>query len=65
MNILIKTALKNFIVFSKALYPSLSFAQSKLAIVIYDIGYHLKADSAIFAMPREISVAIIHAALYA
>ncbi|NYA27016.1 divergent polysaccharide deacetylase family protein [Haemophilus haemolyticus] len=65
MNILIKSAVKNFIVFSTALYTSFSFAQSKLAIVIDDIGYHLKEDAAVFAMPREISVAIIPAAPYA
>ncbi|HHF5565175.1 TPA: divergent polysaccharide deacetylase family protein [Haemophilus influenzae] len=65
MNILIKSAVKNFIVFSTALYTSFSFAQSKLAIVIDDIGYHSKEDAAIFAMPREISVAIIPAAPYA
>lgn len=65
MNILIKSAVKNFIVFSTALYTSFSFAQSKLAIVIDDVGYHLKEDAAIFAMPREISVAIIPAAPYA
>ena len=65
MNILIKSAVKNFIVFSTALYTSFSFAQSKLAIVIDDAGYHSKEDAAIFAMPREISVAIIPAAPYA
>lgn len=65
MNILIKSAVKNFIVFSTALYTSFSFAQNKLAIVIDDVGYHSKEDAAIFAMPREISVAIIPAAPYA
>lgn len=65
MNILIKSAVKNFIVFSTALYASCSFSQSKLAIVIDDVGYHSKEDTAIFAMPREISVAIIPAAPYA
>lgn len=65
MNILIKSAVKNFIVFSTALYTSFSFAQSKLAIVIDDVGYHSKEDATIFAMPREISVAIIPAAPYA
>lgn len=65
MNILIKSAVKNFIVFSTALYTSFSFAQSKLAIVIDDVGYHSKEDAAIFAMPHEISVAIIPAAPYA
>ncbi|HHF1113146.1 TPA: divergent polysaccharide deacetylase family protein [Haemophilus influenzae] len=65
MNILIKSSIKNFIIFSTALYASFSFAQSKLAIVIDDVGYHSKEDAAIFAMPREISVAIIPAAPYA
>ena len=65
MNILIESAVKNFIIFSTALYASFSFAQSKLAIVIDDVGYHSKEDAAIFAMPREISVAIIPAAPYA
>ncbi|MCK9646778.1 divergent polysaccharide deacetylase family protein [Haemophilus influenzae] len=65
MNILIKSAVKNFIIFSTALYASISLAQNKLAIVIDDVGYHSKEDAAVFAMPREISVAIIPAAPYA
>ena len=65
MKLLIKSAVKIFIIFSTALYTSISLAQNKLAIVIDDIGYHLKEDSAIFAMPREISVAIIPAAPHA
>ena len=65
MKLLIKSAVKIFIIFSTALYTSISLAQNKLAIVIVDIGYHLKEDSAIFAMPREISVAIIPAAPHA
>ena len=65
MKLLIKSAVKNFIIFSTALYTSISLAQNKLAIVIDDVGYHLKEDSAIFAMPREISVAIIPAAPHA
>ena len=65
MKPLIKSAVKNFIVFSTALYTSISLAQNKLAIVIDDVGYHLKEDAAIFAMPREISVAIIPAAPHA
>ena len=65
MKLLIKSAVKNFIVFSIALYTSISLAQNKLAIVIDDVGYHLKEDAAIFAMPREISVAIIPAAPHA
>ena len=65
MKPLIKSAVKNFIIFSTALYTSISLAQNKLAIVIDDVGYHLKEDAAIFAMPREISVAIIPAAPHA
>lgn len=38
---------------------------AKLAIVIDDIGYRAKEDSEIYAMPKEISVAIIPAAPYA
>ena len=65
MKLLIKSAVKNFIIFSTALYTSISLAQNKLAIVIDDVGYHLKEDAAIFAMPREISVAIIPTAPHA
>lgn len=65
MNILITSAVKNFIIFSTALYTSISLAKNKVAIVIDDVGYHLKEDAAIFAMPREISVAIIPAAPHA
>lgn len=65
MKRLINSAVKNFIIFSTALYTSISLAQNKLAIVIDDVGYHLKEDAAIFAMPREISVAIIPAAPHA
>lgn len=65
MKLLIKSAVKNFIIFSNALYTSISLAQNKLAIVIDDVGYHLKEDAAIFAMPREISVAIIPSAPHA
>ena len=59
---LLKNARKNLLVFSAALYSSLTFAQHKLAIVIDDVGYHPKQDAAILAMPREISVAIIRGA---
>lgn len=48
MKLLIKSAVKNFIIFSTALYTSISLAQNKLAIVIDDVGYHLKEDAAIF-----------------
>ena len=65
MKLLIKSAVKIFIIFSTALYTSISLAHNKLAIVIDDVGYHLKEDAAIFAMPREISVAIIPAAPHA
>ncbi|BFU61099.1 MULTISPECIES: divergent polysaccharide deacetylase family protein [Rodentibacter] len=65
MHKILKSAVKNLILFSTALFSSLVSAQSKLAIVIDDIGYHPKEDAAIFAMPREISVAIIPSAPYA
>ncbi|VEH68634.1 putative polysaccharide deacetylase [Rodentibacter pneumotropicus] len=65
MNIPFKSAVKNFIVFSTALFSTFTLAQNKLAIVIDDIGYHPKEDAAIFAMPREISVAIIPSSPYA
>ena len=38
---------------------------TKLAIVIDDIGYRAKEDNAIYAMPKEISVAIIPSAPHA
>ena len=38
---------------------------SKLAIVIDDIGYREKEDQAIYAMPKEVNVAIIPSAPYA
>lgn len=38
---------------------------AKLAIVIDDIGYRPKEDAAIYALPREVSVAIIPSAPYA
>ncbi len=37
----------------------------KLAIVIDDIGYRAKEDSAIYALPKEVSVAIIPVSPYA
>ncbi len=37
----------------------------KLAILIDDIGYRAKEDSAIYALPKEVSVAIIPVAPYA
>ncbi|MBF0751539.1 MULTISPECIES: divergent polysaccharide deacetylase family protein [unclassified Pasteurella] len=65
MNVSLKNAIKNFTLFSTALFSTLAIAQSKLAIVIDDVGYHPKEDAAIFSMPREISVAIIPVAPYA
>lgn len=38
---------------------------NKLAIVIDDIGYRSKEDSAIYALPKEVNVAIIPVAPYA
>lgn len=46
-------------------FNAASYAQSKLAIVIDDLGYHPTYDAAVLAMPREISVAIIPTAPYA
>lgn len=49
-----------------ALFSTVAMAQpSKLAIVIDDIGYRPKEDAAIYALPREVSVAIIPSAPYA
>ncbi|MEB3483001.1 divergent polysaccharide deacetylase family protein [Pasteurella multocida] len=48
------------------LWISMVLAQpAKLAIVIDDIGYHQKEDAQIYALPKEISVAIIPSAPYA
>lgn len=65
MAVSLKSAVKIFLVFFLTLLSSEAFSQSKLAIVIDDVGYHPKEDAAIFAMPREISVAIIPVAPYA
>lgn len=49
-----------------ALFSTIAVAQpAKLAIVIDDIGYRPKEDAAIYALPREVSVAIIPSAPYA
>ncbi len=59
-------AWKKFLFLSTALWAGLTQAQpAKLAIVIDDVGYHQKEDAAVFAMPTQISVAIIPAAPYA
>lgn len=42
-----------------------SARSAKLAIVIDDIGYRVKEDNAIYALPKEVSVAIIPVAPYA
>ncbi|MGC6406909.1 divergent polysaccharide deacetylase family protein [Bisgaard Taxon 45] len=45
---------------------SMAVAQpAKLAIVIDDIGYHQKEDAQVYALPKEISVAIIPSAPHA
>ncbi|MDP9500179.1 divergent polysaccharide deacetylase family protein [Bisgaard Taxon 45] len=45
---------------------SIAVAQpAKLAIVIDDIGYHQKEDAQVYALPKEISVAIIPSAPHA
>lgn len=59
-------AVKSLSVFLTALFSlSVQAQMSKLAIVIDDIGYHPKEDAEIYAMPKEISVAIIPSAPYA
>ncbi|URL01844.1 divergent polysaccharide deacetylase family protein [Avibacterium sp. 20-126] len=64
-----QSAVKNLLIFSTALslslFPTISISQSRLAIVIDDVGYRPKEDAAIYAMPKEISVAIIPSAPYA
>ncbi|MDD0823040.1 divergent polysaccharide deacetylase family protein [Mannheimia sp. AT1] len=51
--------LQIFLLFSPLVYAG------KLAIVIDDIGYKVKDDNDIFALPKEVSVAIIPVAPYA
>ena len=59
-------AWQKIFVFCTALFALSLHAQgAKLAIVIDDVGYHPKEDSAIYAMPNAISVAIIPSAPYA
>ncbi|WP_439240222.1 MULTISPECIES: divergent polysaccharide deacetylase family protein [unclassified Lonepinella] len=58
--------LHKILLFSTALLGGIVQAQpAKLAIVIDDVGYHQKEDAAVFAMPTQISVAIIPVAPYA
>lgn len=60
-----QSAVKNLLICT-ALFSTVAMAQpSKLAIVIDDIGYRPKEDAAIYALPREVSVAIIPSAPYA
>lgn len=56
--------LKSAVLFGLIFTLSTSYA-AKLAIVIDDIGYRNKDDDHIYAMPKEIAVAIIPAAPYA
>ncbi|MEE3609606.1 divergent polysaccharide deacetylase family protein [Avibacterium paragallinarum] len=60
-----QSAVKISLLFSILCFSHISFSQSKLAIIIDDIGYRSKEDAAIYAMPKEISVAIIPSAPYA
>ncbi|MCK3657996.1 hypothetical protein A4G18_04535 [Pasteurellaceae bacterium Pebbles2] len=61
-----KSAVQKMLVFSTALFASLSQAEvAKLAIIIDDIGYQPQHDAAIYAMPPQIGVAIIPVAPYA
>jgi len=62
----LQSAVKISLIFGTALFSFVSHAQTaKLAIVIDDIGYHAKEDAAVYAMPQQISVAIIPSAPYA
>ncbi|PVX39215.1 hypothetical protein C8D76_10637 [Pasteurella langaaensis DSM 22999] len=62
----LQSAVKNSFIFFTALFSLSCYAQTaKLAIVIDDIGYHPKEDAAVYAMPKQISVAIIPSAPYA
>lgn len=56
---------KSAVVFALFLSPLVVAQSAKLAIVIDDIGYHQKEDVQIYAMPTEISVAIIPSAPHA
>lgn len=47
------------------LFITLPAQAGKLAIVIDDIGYRMMEDNAIYALPKEVSVAIIPVAPYA
>lgn len=58
-------AVKILGIFFTIMFTSIGMAQNRLAIVIDDIGYRPKEDNAIYAMPKEISVAIIPSAPYA
>ncbi|PJG84996.1 divergent polysaccharide deacetylase family protein [Conservatibacter flavescens] len=65
MKICGKSAVKNSLFFTALILTSLSAYGNKLAIVIDDIGYRQKEDSAIYSLSKEISVAIIPSAPYA
>lgn len=60
-----KSAVKFCLVLSALVIHSQALAQSKLAIVIDDVGYHSQYDQAVSAMPKEVAVAIIPVAPYA
>lgn len=59
------SAVRNIVVFTALWVTATLAAANKLAIVIDDVGYRPKEDAAIYAMPKEISVAIIPSAPYA
>lgn len=60
-----KSAVRILCIFFTVLLSSIGVAQNRLAIVIDDIGYRPREDAAVYAMPKEISVAIIPSAPYA
>ena len=66
MSVIFRQSAVKICVFFTALLLCISHVQAnKLAIVIDDIGYRHKEDNAIYALPKEISVAIIPSAPYA
>ncbi|WP_424276116.1 divergent polysaccharide deacetylase family protein [Cricetibacter osteomyelitidis] len=58
------SAVKKFLFFMTALL-SISANAAQLSIVIDDVGYHPTYDAAIYAMPKQIAVAIIPVSPYA
>ena len=66
MKIIMQRAVKNIIIFCLIFLSFITEVMAaKLVIVIDDIGYRAKEDAAIYAMPKQIAVAIIPVAPHA